>query len=208
MFVSPHFKSNLNIQITPMRPNDLPRVARVHLLVAPDDTHREWMKNFYTWINENNPRGFEAAAVKSISKTEEQQRVKTYVVKENGNVVGSLTLAPFQRTMIQPLIRRYSQKDTATLIAFGVLKEARGQGYGKALLAYVEQEAIKQGYKRLVFNCSDKNVAMYEHLGYKKVTNPLAKLWFQAPLLNLIAMNYLGYNNLMSKDLTKLSVEA
>ncbi|WP_138466513.1 GNAT family N-acetyltransferase [Poseidonocella sp. HB161398] len=55
------------------------------------------------------------------------------------------------------------------LDAIGVLPEAAGQGIGKALIAFCEAEARRQGFARVTLLTNQKmeaNLSIYPHLGY------------------------------------------
>ncbi len=54
-----------------------------------------------------------------------------------------------------------------------VLKEYRGQGFGKALLAFLAKEVINRGYGRLewsVLNWNRPSIEFYELLGAERMT--------------------------------------
>lgn len=50
-----------------------------------------------------------------------------------------------------------------------VVRELRGQGIGKALVAYAEALARKLGYRRMILHARETAVGFYEKLGYSRV---------------------------------------
>jgi ribosomal protein S18 acetylase RimI-like enzyme len=83
-----------------------------------------------------------------------QQR-RVYVLDENGGINGLVVLIPEARTML--------------LDNVAVRPEAQGNGYGRCLIAFAEEEARRQGFEtiRLYTNTAmSKNISLYKRLGY------------------------------------------
>jgi ribosomal protein S18 acetylase RimI-like enzyme len=59
-------------------------------------------------------------------------------------------------------------KDSILLCDILVNKEERSKGYGKTLIEYMHNHAIKMGYKNIFLNVSNINPAMklYSKIGY------------------------------------------
>lgn len=52
-----------------------------------------------------------------------------------------------------------------------VAPEHQGKGLGKALLAFAEEEAVRQGYDSIYLYAQEvmtENIALYEHIGYEE----------------------------------------
>jgi GNAT superfamily N-acetyltransferase len=100
-------------------------------------------------------------------------------------IIGLAELKPYQRPEIQPLIRRYGQKETACIENVFVIPEYRGQGNGKLLLTHIDEAAKALGFQRIILHAEDKALGFYKAIGYEPV-KPLAALWYKAPLTNLL----------------------
>jgi predicted N-acetyltransferase YhbS len=178
--------------------SDVSELAQLALAVAPDDTHIKSVKR--QPLEPNKQEAMNTLTEWVIKRTLKKQGNVTFVAHEGDDLVGSITLKPFQREAIQPLIRYYGKPKHGTLASFEVLKAFRGQGIGRQLIEAAEKQAKENGMKTLAFSCSDQNVAMYEHLGYRQAEGA-EKVWLKAPLLNWMLTAVMGYPNTMVKSL-------
>lgn len=81
-----------------------------------------------------------------------------WVLEVDGEIVGVLVLV--------------EQSDHLLLENVAVRPDAQGRGYGRHLIAFAEQEAMRRGFSALHL-CTNvlitENVALYEHLGFSEI---------------------------------------
>lgn len=64
--------------------------------------------------------------------------------------------------------RRYDDPDTAKLQRIVVRRDKRGEGYGRLVIAALEERARKAGFSRAVLDAQCQAEGFYEKLGYRK----------------------------------------
>jgi GNAT superfamily N-acetyltransferase len=125
--------------IRPAQPHD---AVAVHTLVQ--DAYRHWI-----------PR---LGQVPSPMKDDYVQRVaahQVWVLEVTGEIVGVVVLE--------------EQPESLFLENVAVLPSEQGKGYGRMLIAFAEQEAVRRGFPELQL-CTNarmvENIAIYEYLGF------------------------------------------
>ena len=86
----------------------------------------------------------------------------SYALMEEGNLVGYCALVPFSR--------REAYAVTAELSLY-LKPEARGNGYGQAMLDFLEKEALNRGFVSLMARVTADNAAsigLFEKNGYTR----------------------------------------
>ncbi len=77
------------------------------------------------------------------------------VVEHDGDVAALIVMGPAEEGFL--------------LDNVAVAPEHQGKGLGKVLLAFAEEEAVRQGYDSIYLYAQEvmtENIALYEHLGY------------------------------------------
>ena len=81
-----------------------------------------------------------------------------WVLEQDGKIVGLVVLE--------------EQPESLLLENIAVLPSEQGQGYGRMLMAFAEQEAARRGFPQLQL-CTNarltENIALYEHLGFTEI---------------------------------------
>jgi ribosomal protein S18 acetylase RimI-like enzyme len=83
---------------------------------------------------------------------------QVWVMEVKGELIGLVVLT--------------ERPDGILLQNVAVAPAAQGQGYGRRLIAFAEDEAKRRGYDvlRLYTNVlMDENIAMYQHLGFREI---------------------------------------
>ena len=196
--------ANFTTTIQKATKQDIAALSALSVQCAADDTKHPWLESgLRAWSKSQPPWPLRFLMHWEWSHFLKQKKRRILVAKEANKTLGMITVMPYKRVFFQPLIRNYNNTKTAFLESFGVFKTHRNQGIGKQLLKAAEEKAQEQGFKEIIFPCSDKNKPMYEHLGYAPVKNPILKFWLKWPLPSMLALKYFGYPNLMRKALPK-----
>jgi predicted GNAT family N-acyltransferase len=66
---------------------------------------------------------------------------------------------------------RYIDKDTWKVERVAVIKENRGQGFGKEVMENIENEAKKKKVSKLILNSQKNAIDFYKSLGYKSISD-------------------------------------
>lgn len=113
-------------------------------------------------------------------------------------VIATAAVQPFRRFPVDWGLWRNPR---SALISHVIVRpEYRGKHLGQTLMRDVVAACRALGYTQVFLNCSDKNRAFYQKLGFQHLRG-LSALWLQGPLMNHWLLKATGWPNVMKLSL-------
>jgi GNAT superfamily N-acetyltransferase len=122
------------------------------------------LNGFLTTIGEP---ALEDESVNRLKEAIKKEKIFFYIARTAESVAGicSLTIG----------FSTYRAAPFGVMEDFYVVPEMRRRGVARLLLEYALADARKKGCRSLVLGCSDDDMPMYEHLGFRKIGNMMAQ---------------------------------
>ncbi|KXG43824.1 GNAT family N-acetyltransferase [Tepidibacillus decaturensis] len=112
----------------------------------------------------------DAFSIREVVFIDEQQVPKELEMDEYDNTATHFIVYDDKRPVATARMREYHDPSTVKIERVAVLKDERGKGIGKKLMTFIEQEALKMGFKTLRLNAQRHAETFYKDLGYMTIS--------------------------------------